>query len=115
MSAAVHIFDDPPACECGICWRQDRDNDPKAWPTIAPWRTWSQGTIRVAVPCVVKLPTGLLNGSVEVHSECEFYGHSLNEARAAARLHLRKPKACRVARFHFTKLLLPDGSIERYL
>jgi hypothetical protein len=114
VTAAPDIFLDPPACECGICWRLNRDNDPKAWPTIAPPRTWSEGTIRVIVPCVVRLPVGFFP-HIEVESECEFFGHSLNEARAAARLHLRKPKLCRVAREHYTKLVLPDGTIERFL
>lgn len=113
MTAELDIFLNPPACECGICWRLDRANDPKAWPTIAPARTWVEGTIRVVVPCVVKLPVGFFP-RVEIESECEFFGHSLNEARTAARLHLRTPKACRVAREHLTKLVLPDGSIERY-
>lgn len=114
MTAAKDIILDPPSCECGVCWRLDRENDPKAWPTIAPPRTWSDGTIRVAVPCVVRLPVGFFP-RIEVESECEFFGHSLNEARAAARLHLRKPKSCRVAREHYTKLLLPDGTVERFL
>jgi hypothetical protein len=114
MTAAQDIFLNPPACECGVCWRLDRENDPKAWPTIAPPRTWSEGTIRVAVPIVVKLPVGLFHDDTEVHSECEFFGHSLNEARTAARLHLRRPGFCHVARFHYTKLVLPDGTVERY-
>jgi hypothetical protein len=88
-------------------------NDPKAWPTIAPPRTWSEGTIRVAVPCVVRLPVGF-TVAADIESECEFFGHTLAQAREAARTHLRYPGRCRVAREHYTKLVLPDGSIERY-
>jgi hypothetical protein len=113
MTAPSLFDEEQPVCECARCWAANRDNDPKAWPTIPPWHTWSQGTIRVAIPCLVRTPLGFLR-DIDITSECEFFGHSLNEARRAARLHLRDAKHCPIASEHNTMLIWPNGSIERY-
>jgi hypothetical protein len=94
---------------CGTCWGRNRDNDPKAWPTIAPWRTWSQGTIRVALPCTVAAVYSM-GEVIEVQSECEFFGHSLAEALAKAARHRRDGvKACAIAFKHADDFVFPDG------
>lgn len=112
--STVSIHDLPePVCVCARCWVANRENDPKAWPTIPPWRTWSEGTIRVAIPCLVRTPLGYLR-DIQVASECEFYGHTLAEARRAARLHLRDAKHCQIASEHHMLLIWPNGSVERY-
>jgi hypothetical protein len=98
-----------PVCVCGRCWRLDRANDPKAWPTIAPPRTWSDGTIRVALPCTIAVVYSM-GETVEVESECEFFGHTLAEALSKAARHRRDgTKFCRVAFKHADDFVLPDG------
>lgn len=103
-----------PECECRRCWAGNHPEDNQApWLTVPPSRTWLQGTIRVAVPCVVHIAPGLLPPGIEVESECEFFGHSLASVRAAARKHLLAgPEECPVARDHMILLILPDGTKE---
>lgn len=102
-----------PVCVCGTCWRRDRDNDPKAWPTIAPPRTWSEGTIRVALPCTIAVVYSM-GEVIEVQSECEFFGHTLTEALAKAARHRRDgAKACWVAFKHADDFVLPEGAGTR--
>lgn len=99
-----------PVCVCGRCWALDRTNDPKAWPTIPPWRTWSEGTVRVALPCVITAEVAI-GQRVEVESECEFYGHTLAEALAKADRHRRA--YCPIAVRHAEDFVLPDGAGTR--
>lgn len=99
-----------PICVCGRCWRLNRTNDPKAWPTIAPPRTWSEGTIRVALPCTIAVVYAL-GETVEVQSECEFFGHTLAEALSKAARHRKEgARLCPVAFKHADDLVLPDGA-----
>lgn len=99
-----------PVCVCGRCWRLDRNNDPKAWPTIAPPRTWSEGTIRVALPCTIMIVFSM-GETVEVQSECEFWGHTFPEALFKAARHRRAgAKACAIAFKHGDDFVLPDGA-----
>lgn len=100
-------------CVCGRCWAFDRTNDPKAWPTIPPWRTWVQGTVRVALPCVVVVEIAV-GRRIEVESECEFWGHSLNDALAQADRHRRAGATyCPIATKHAEDFVLPDGAGTR--
>jgi hypothetical protein len=98
-----------PVCVCGLCWSFSHEDDPQAWPTIAPPRTWFEGTIRVALPCTIAIgyPMG---GAIEVESECEFFGHTLSEALAKAAQHRRDGvKYCPVAAKHAEDFVLPEG------
>jgi hypothetical protein len=102
-----------PVCVCGRCWSRDRANDPKAWPSIPPWRTWTHGTIRVALPCVLLVDLGM-GRRIEVESECEFWGHSLTEALGKAGSHRRAgAKLCKIAVKHAEDFVLPDGAGTR--
>lgn len=100
-----------PVCVCGTCWGRNRANDPKAWPTVPPWRTWSEGTIRVALPCMITVvyPLGV---TIEVESECEFFGHTLTEALFKAARHRRRGvRSCRIAAKHGDDFVLPPGAV----
>jgi hypothetical protein len=102
-----------PVCVCGTCWGRDRDNDPRAWPTLPVTSTWAEGTVRVALPCVILARVGW-NQTMEIESECEFFGHTLSEALAKAGRHRRAgAKYCRIAAKHGDDFVLPDGAGTR--
>lgn len=102
-----------PVCECGRCWRKNHPDSWELWPTTPPPRTWTDGTIRVAVPCLIRVAYHLLPPGIEVESECEFWGHDLEDVRRRARRHiLVGPDACTTASEHTPVLILPDGAKE---
>jgi hypothetical protein len=76
---------------------------------VAPPRTWFDGTIRVGLPCTI-LAVYALGETVEVQSECEFWGHTLAEALAKAARHRKDGvKLCPIAFKHADDFVLPDG------
>lgn len=101
---------DEPECHCQRCWLRNHPDDPGGWPNSESPDGWTDGTIRVAVRCLVNVAPYMVNPGVEVESHCEFFGHTMAEAEAKARRHLKAgPWTCAVARKHSTDLLFPEG------